>query len=380
MIAGRESDAGHDFALTRNGHGAGFWDGDWPEPAATELTKLSKEYGEVDLYVGDDGLLWASGYETEPSTPGSDASEGYDIDLGGVGATSTATPPNFELLVDSFFEGVGYSAVEIGEPSRSLLRAEVLGFYDLFHEAYAAAGIDFDEAVYSFGAVRSGFWGARDSRAFGDMEIVWDDAGLDLPEDLEAVIGETVELSDHDKDDDGNIVFLSYLHGAPVRQGSMYGCSNLAGRLHWDGASVVEDGCDEAWVVEHEGYFVYAPDLSWWGPYKDPAEARDALARGIDHGAAKPRAGSGGDSSTGYDIDLGGPRARTQYAYDVFLHGKEIDTVFYKDHQDPDDVKRSLVNHDGYDLSIEVVDRSEGDLDGEASDGDSAVGYNIELD
>src|SRR5437764_6367363 len=25
---------GHDFWLTRNGHGAGFWDGDWAEPAA----------------------------------------------------------------------------------------------------------------------------------------------------------------------------------------------------------------------------------------------------------------------------------------------------------------------------------------------------------
>jgi len=23
--------AGHDFWLTRNGHGAGFWDGDWPD-------------------------------------------------------------------------------------------------------------------------------------------------------------------------------------------------------------------------------------------------------------------------------------------------------------------------------------------------------------
>ncbi len=56
-IASDLSGAGHDFWLTRNGHGAGFWDGDWPEPAAKRLTKASKAFGSVDLYVGDDGKL-----------------------------------------------------------------------------------------------------------------------------------------------------------------------------------------------------------------------------------------------------------------------------------------------------------------------------------
>ncbi len=49
--------AGHDFWLTRNRHGAGFWDGDYPEPAASQLTKASHNYGEVSLYVGDDNLI-----------------------------------------------------------------------------------------------------------------------------------------------------------------------------------------------------------------------------------------------------------------------------------------------------------------------------------
>jgi hypothetical protein len=58
--AAREADmAGHDFWLTRCGHGAGFWDGDWPEPAATVLDKASREFGNVDLYVGDDGQIYA---------------------------------------------------------------------------------------------------------------------------------------------------------------------------------------------------------------------------------------------------------------------------------------------------------------------------------
>lgn len=57
-IAAREAAmAGHDFWLTRCGHGAGFWDGDWPEPAATALTEASKAFRNVDLYVGDDGEI-----------------------------------------------------------------------------------------------------------------------------------------------------------------------------------------------------------------------------------------------------------------------------------------------------------------------------------
>lgn len=56
---GEASQAGHDFWLTRCGHGAGFWDGDWPEPAASILTKASEGFGNVDLYLGDDGKLYA---------------------------------------------------------------------------------------------------------------------------------------------------------------------------------------------------------------------------------------------------------------------------------------------------------------------------------
>lgn len=52
--------AGHDFWLTRNGHGAGFWDGDWPAPEATILDRAAKEAGECSLYRGDDGLLYLS--------------------------------------------------------------------------------------------------------------------------------------------------------------------------------------------------------------------------------------------------------------------------------------------------------------------------------
>ncbi len=52
-----DAQAGHDFWLTRNRHGAGFWDGDYPEPEAGILTGRSHAFGEFDIYVGDDGKL-----------------------------------------------------------------------------------------------------------------------------------------------------------------------------------------------------------------------------------------------------------------------------------------------------------------------------------
>ncbi len=55
-----EDRAGHDFWLTRNRHGAGFWDGDWEKNAAKVLTDASHTWGSFDLYVGDDGLIYGS--------------------------------------------------------------------------------------------------------------------------------------------------------------------------------------------------------------------------------------------------------------------------------------------------------------------------------
>jgi hypothetical protein len=51
--------AGHDFWLTRNAHGAGFWDGDIEYVAGQKLTDAAHAFGEVELYVGDDGKIYA---------------------------------------------------------------------------------------------------------------------------------------------------------------------------------------------------------------------------------------------------------------------------------------------------------------------------------
>lgn len=51
------SDVAHDFWLTRNGHGAGFWDGDYEKEIGKKLTQISKKYGPLHVVVGDDGKL-----------------------------------------------------------------------------------------------------------------------------------------------------------------------------------------------------------------------------------------------------------------------------------------------------------------------------------
>lgn len=51
--------AGHDFWLTRCGHGCGFNDGDWKKPGATALYEAAKKFGEVNLYLGDDGKIYS---------------------------------------------------------------------------------------------------------------------------------------------------------------------------------------------------------------------------------------------------------------------------------------------------------------------------------
>jgi hypothetical protein len=56
---GNDEQAGVDFWLTRNGHGAGFWDRG-NGALGDRLAAAAKIYGTVDLYAGDDGLIYGS--------------------------------------------------------------------------------------------------------------------------------------------------------------------------------------------------------------------------------------------------------------------------------------------------------------------------------
>jgi hypothetical protein len=47
----------HDFWLTRNGHGAGYWDGDYGDELGRTLTDECKPYGGQHVWVDESGYL-----------------------------------------------------------------------------------------------------------------------------------------------------------------------------------------------------------------------------------------------------------------------------------------------------------------------------------
>lgn len=54
-----EGRAGHDFWLTRNGHGAGYWDREeLGDRLGETLTAAAKAFGGCSGYKGDDGRLY----------------------------------------------------------------------------------------------------------------------------------------------------------------------------------------------------------------------------------------------------------------------------------------------------------------------------------
>lgn len=59
--------AGHDLALSVNGHGAGFFDKG--NDTADRLQEAANKLGQVDAYLGDDGVIYVMGMEPprEPS-------------------------------------------------------------------------------------------------------------------------------------------------------------------------------------------------------------------------------------------------------------------------------------------------------------------------
>ena len=48
---------GHDFWLTRNGHGAGFWDGDWDEDFEKLACDVCEEFGSFGISFDDSYIM-----------------------------------------------------------------------------------------------------------------------------------------------------------------------------------------------------------------------------------------------------------------------------------------------------------------------------------
>lgn len=54
--AGNEEQNGHDFWLTRNGHGAGFWDRGYADEIGDGLTAAAKKFGEKNASIETDAV------------------------------------------------------------------------------------------------------------------------------------------------------------------------------------------------------------------------------------------------------------------------------------------------------------------------------------
>lgn len=101
------------------------------------------------------------------------------------------------------------------------------------------------------------------------------------------------------------------------------------------------DPKDNPWVIKHNGRIV------------ERCETRDAgLQRLIK---IQPHSIWEATRKDGWEVKEE-PVNEAQQAFHVYLNGKKIDTVFYSEsaNAEAEDVKRSLVDHDGYDPNIEV--------------------------
>lgn len=56
-IDGGDEQVGHDLFLTRNRHGAGFWDRD-AGAVGERLSAMARAMGEAEVYRGDDGKVY----------------------------------------------------------------------------------------------------------------------------------------------------------------------------------------------------------------------------------------------------------------------------------------------------------------------------------
>jgi hypothetical protein len=137
---------GHDLWLTRNGHGAGFWDRGYDEEVGERLTDAARELGSTDLYVGDNGEIYAEG----------SYSDGGWMETTDVNAR---IKKDYEDEIGSLKRQIDYCNVRMGETSEAWIqkeyRATINGCRERIDEiektlhniAHMAAGGTFEQGV-----------------------------------------------------------------------------------------------------------------------------------------------------------------------------------------------------------------------------------------
>jgi len=137
---------GHDLWLTRNHHGAGFWDRGYDEEIGKKLTDAAQELGGTDLYIGDDGEIYAMG----------SYSDGGWMETTDVNAR---VKKDYEDEIGSLKRQIDYCNVRMGQTSEAWIqkeyRATINGCRERIEEiektlaniAKMAAGGTFEEGV-----------------------------------------------------------------------------------------------------------------------------------------------------------------------------------------------------------------------------------------
>jgi len=124
--------AGHNFWLSRNGHGSGFWDVDDYKNKekvnlGMKLDKIAKTFGSYDLYVGDDGYIHGSGgrsqsqprYDIASTEPRmsrkseADSLEALATQLESLEQPATAADPNLQYMRPQDKEGTKKAMLQV---------------------------------------------------------------------------------------------------------------------------------------------------------------------------------------------------------------------------------------------------------------------------
>lgn len=191
-----DTQVAHDFWLTRNGHGAGFWDGDYEKSVGEILTKLSKKFGEKNLSVGDDGKLIIEEYlgKGKPEEIGTEpksekVSDGERVGKGEPGevedspeekkvsekdrAGKKTEKHTTQKVLEEQEEEENFEIVDMGWDSPS------------YFQGFGTHGTEFDIAVYEVGS-------SAEDAAEQLMQRVWETEASD--EVKEAIVAELKDL------------------------------------------------------------------------------------------------------------------------------------------------------------------------------------------
>lgn len=123
----------YDFWLTRNSHGAGFWDGDYPKEIGKALTDLSKEFGGCDAIIGDDGLIHLEGGKEVAASKKTAAEQKYKF------------RPEVAQGFTEVSVYVDDRRLEIGEPNYLRLTDDLEGTMEDLKAAYPGAAVTKEE-------------------------------------------------------------------------------------------------------------------------------------------------------------------------------------------------------------------------------------------